>query len=1402
MSQYAPRPKTFYFAFDARDVRLNNVDVMMRSLWAQLVCDSAWPLAFRIKWALIRQSVTNPRLAADSLYHSWRYFHFTNDCDKAIYVVNGLDKCDESWRCFLSEIRDIISTTDSLLKIIILTADGSEKSAEIRDMLATLPAQNRVDIDASSVRTAGSGSSPTTQERFQLTLLLDKMPRFRPLASSLEACFSKPGWDSDLVHVVLEWLRHTKLATSVVETQIRAMDPSSPASVFAAIVGTVPKERQLWLRRLLFWTQVAKRRLRVREFCAVSTLAVELSREPDISKLQPSHSFYWRCALDDVREWLGGIFVVRDGEVCLGHDAFDEVLKPETSDGELYRGHFVVLETCTAYLSLAGRGGHSPTVLDSEPRPESDEGDFDLVSLVGSLPYAIEHWASHYKHLRTSSDEFMHSQDQFVAALLRDANFLQYWEPAYRNTLSPFMRRPVSEGRLSPLAAAAELGLDDLVREFLPASSDERRVALEEAARNGRLRTVMILLEADAEDDGAKAESHIPFTEEAVLAASVCGNDQIFRELVKRVVLCRNQHQEKKYSSLPILLLQASWLGLDDVVKQLLDLGADPNLQDMTETSARLPLHFAARRNKVHVLRVLLDAGASLTAKEQDGAGANALHAACNYGAKECVEELVKRGAPLESREGAGNLTPLHLASQQGYYEIAQFLLEQRDDPQDYTEADVSSLSLATMYGMPRCAEMLLRHKADPNVPKSKPPLRGAVMNEDIAMCRMLLDYGAHVDHVLEGQSPYLVQAVEFKNMELVNLLLEYGPNVDLSQIDTGSTPLSMAAALGFGEGIRRLLAAGASIELRNSTAQTPLWSAAREGHEEATRILAEAGANVNAPAASDWAPLQLAYNSPGITRILLDHGADVNHESAGGTALRLAAYWNEPEVLKLLLEKNPNLTTAFLTALDKGHHEIVGLLLAAGADVNHVYPLGTGFNALRRAIKSDSDESVRVLLEFNADVKTRDSEGRTVLHAIRPSTPVSMVRRLVNAGSDLDEEDDGGRTPLWSTVIASNVEVARYLVSKKVRLQGFGVPGEDGLMHAACRFGSLAMVEFVMQQGLDVNADGGWLGTPLQVACLRSPFDRFPEENQVSIVRYLIGEGKADVNTATGLHGSPLNTAAAVCCSEIIGLLVDAGARVDAADPVVGMTTTHLASLNSLAALHALRLDEHDDDANFKRRDRTGRLPLHYAASSGDVEVLKEVLARSRRVGLQIDERDHDGWTPLMWAARTTGLWWTTRTYDHVGVINLLLDEKADTSVTARGIRREWTPWKVARYHGADPEIVRRLAPKGSAKSSIDAATPKSARGSACNCCFLVRFGPEAFPSSSCFPARLTRAVITRQPIRASGAYSTSASRARSVLTCASSAIDSRTSYTHNTSSPSTARIGMSRWKSLLLGA
>lgn len=150
-----------------------------------------------------------------------------------------------------------------------------------------------------------------------------------------------------------------------------------------------------------------------------------------------------------------------------------------------------------------------------------------------------------------------------------------------------------------------------------------------------------------------------------------------------------------------------------------------------------------------------------------------------------------------------------------------------------------------------------------------------------------------------------LHEAVMEKDVLKLQELIANGVDVNECDTEFGVSPLKIAASIGDIEIVRKLIKAGAIINIKDNTGVTPLHSAAEKGHKEVINILIDNGADVNAKdKVHGVTPLHVAiFNGRNeVLELLILKGSDVNLATkAGETPLLLALNRGDSEVIKLL---------------------------------------------------------------------------------------------------------------------------------------------------------------------------------------------------------------------------------------------------------------------------------------------------------------------------------------------------------------------------------------------------------------------------------------------------------------------------------------------------------------------
>ena len=170
-------------------------------------------------------------------------------------------------------------------------------------------------------------------------------------------------------------------------------------------------------------------------------------------------------------------------------------------------------------------------------------------------------------------------------------------------------------------------------------------------------------------------------------------------------------------------------------------------------------------------------------------------------------------------------------------------------------------------------------------------------------------------------------------------------------------SPLFSAAHDGDAEEVKTALESGGDIDERDNRNRLATHVAGFSSNEEALAVLAEAGADMNA----------LDYQLYDVVTI----AAVANDPDMVRTAIKLG---NRPDLITSVYDG-----TALIAAAHLGHHEVVAILIEAGAPLDHINNLG--WTALIEAVVLGDGGSAHVrtaqhLVKAGADQSIADRNG------------------------------------------------------------------------------------------------------------------------------------------------------------------------------------------------------------------------------------------------------------------------------------------------------------------------------------------------------------------------------------------------------------------------------------------
>lgn len=325
------------------------------------------------------------------------------------------------------------------------------------------------------------------------------------------------------------------------------------------------------------------------------------------------------------------------------------------------------------------------------------------------------------------------------------------------------------------------------------------------------------------------------------------------------------------------------------------------------------------------------------------------------------------------------------------------------------------------------------------------------------------------------------------------------------------------------------------------------------------------------------------------------------------------------------------------LAAIKKGDETTFEHAIEAGASVDAIDP-ATRLSALMLAACRGHVAIARRLVALGADIHKVDAAaGTTALHKACQSGSLPIVTLLVEAGAFIDQQlPTTGHSPLLMAIWFKWDEIVAYLLDHGATLDlrthfGFTLDQQLDFALRVTREGRDRLQRIVdliyRRRARDLVAQASQRLMAAVVA-----FD-------AAAVAEALAAG-ADVNERFPLINTfndghtPLIVAARDGTTEIVRLLVAAGADVNAVEPTFGAVPLHKAAYNGRSEILAILATQPGVDLNVPGPSN-GYTPLHDALWLGYAECARVLV----EAGARLDLEGHDGKTPLMLAKEAFGV-------------------------------------------------------------------------------------------------------------------------------------------------------------------
>ena len=536
-------------------------------------------------------------------------------------------------------------------------------------------------------------------------------------------------------------------------------------------------------------------------------------------------------------------------------------------------------------------------------------------------------------------------------------------------------------------------------------------------------------------------------------------------------------------------------------------------------------------------------------------------------------------------------------------------------------------------------------------------PLLDAARRGEVEVVRSLLDGGADVNAARGDGLTALHAAAERGHLDVAKLLISAGAELDAGTRIGRYTPLHLAGRGGHGRVVGALVEAGADVNATTSnTGVTPVHlAAAAVGGETSVATLLDHGADVNArEASSGQTPLMFAaaYDRSAAVRMLLSRGADAAITTEVVDVLRSVAIDREAnrrfrEMVRSLRDGAPNAAN-----WEPSPAQVQAAIRAQREFLLSDDPVGPVDASELVNYRPDYPGGPEVARPPYRETLVGKTGGMTaLLHAAREGH-VESVRRLLDGGAGADQVSGGDRTsPLLMAALNGQFDVALLLIERGANpnlaastdgvaplfavLQTQWAPKSNypqPRAHDNQEAEHMEVLRALLEAGADTNVRLDthlwyWeygltkLGIDLQGA---TPFWRATFAQDLDAMKLLAAYG-ADPNIPTSWPAVGMRER-----RQQDGRQQEDSGLPSIPEGVPSAYPVHSAAGGGWLGLGAFSvrsvpdqfmsvlkylIDEHGADVDL--RDSWGYTPLHYAASRGDDEMIRYLVAQGADVGV-----------------------------------------------------------------------------------------------------------------------------------------------------------------------------------------
>jgi ankyrin repeat protein len=241
---------------------------------------------------------------------------------------------------------------------------------------------------------------------------------------------------------------------------------------------------------------------------------------------------------------------------------------------------------------------------------------------------------------------------------------------------------------------------------------------------------------------------------------------------------------------------------------------------------------------------------------------------------------------------------------------------------------------------------------------------------------------------------------------------------------------------------------------------------------------------------------------------------------------------------------------------------------------INSNYDTMNESTQLHEACSKNDLTAVKDLIENGADVNARDKRGTRPLHKACASASLELIEYLIEKGAEINCVDINGKSPIYEACISSNenINVVKKLLELDANL-GYLDQDKNTLLHTALISRKFNIASVLVDSYETVTTANCFGETPLHLAA--------SDYGSLELIQKLVEKG-AEINSIDSNGRTPLHRATIFNEDRIVKCLLKKGANVNKLDN--NGESAVLLALKRVPSLPFVKvLIQHGADLNFK---------------------------------------------------------------------------------------------------------------------------------------------------------------------------------------------------------------------------